>query len=569
MPQPNEEEKNEGQGGALNTAKELKITQGIEAELKHLTERRFSQEKTWYEIQSFIDGYHYQIFRDLKNSNVIDLRPVKFKSGQVRRVVNLFRKVYRDIKSMIAVANYNWTTMGGQGNEETYLQWYFKKYKIPQILSQVAGMGFKRGSSFVEVFWEGTKVCTRMLETFNLYEDPQGKYFIKISKKRKKEIEEAKDSEGQPFYKNLDWKEMADDEKAGHSDLFNFLEQRSHPTGKAQEESLKEYKIIEKIEPNGDGIGAKVTSICGKKVIREDTLETYKIIKYRPETEDSEPLMEPLLHPAKAVNRTMNHIEEYIRRMAVGVYLKRKGEKTNEIKAEHGHFIEYTNRAPEPMTMQSLPSSVFQYLDVMIGMHSTLSGMRLQEISGNVSGKALAYMEALNQQNAVEPMDNLKIFLSELARTILEITNKKLAIGQTIYSKGEPLKMIGGEAGAEVKDESYQKIGVPDEIDIEIVPGGALSRLSQIEMAKEDFQMGAIDLQTYLEIRRIGNYGVIIERIQKEKELAALTGTPFRIGASASKPPGEEAPSPTAPVNEIAAEQRELPAQIEERKQTM
>ena len=88
-------------------------------------------------------------------------------------------------------------------------------------------------------------------------------------------------------------------------------------------------------------------------------------------------------------------------------------------------------------------------------------------------------------------------------------------------------------------------------------------------MAKEDFQMGAIDLQTYLEIRRIGNYGVIIERIQKEKELAALTGTPFRIGASASKPPGEEAPSPTAPVNEIAAEQRELPAQIEERKQTM
>lgn len=558
--------------GAVDQAKELKRTQEIESNLKFLATRRFSQERTWFEIQSFIDGYHYQIFRDLKNSNVIDLKPVKFKSGQVRRVINLFRKVYRDMKSMIAVANYNWAIMGGQGGEEKYLHWFFKKYNVSQILSQVAGMGFKRGAGFVEVYWDGKKVCIHALETFNVYEDNQGKYFIKISKKRRKEIEESKDSEGQSFYKkDIDWTKLQEDEKAGYSDLYNFLDKRAHPSDKAQEDSLKEYKIIEFIEPNED-IGAKITYICGDQILREDTLETYKIIKYKPETEESEPLMEPLMHPAKALNRSINHIEEYIRRMAIGTYLKKKGEKTNEIKAEHGHFIEYTNRAPEQMAMQPLPASVFQYLDLMVGFHSTLSGMRIQEISGNLSGKALAYMEALSQQNAVEPMDNLKAFLSEVGRTILKIIQDKMAVSQTIYDNKKEVKVVGAVAGQDM-GEGYSKIAVPDQIDVEIIPGGALSRLTQIEMAKEDFQMGAIDLQSYLEIRKIGNYGEIIERVQKEKIMAAQTGTPFRVGAGQSggtgTGPPEATPAPEQAGKQMVTDQKELPKEIAQRKQTM
>jgi len=549
--------------------KAQKIVKDTTAKLTYLVDQRFPDEKVWWEIQSFIDGYHYQIFRDLKNTSVIDLRPIKFKTGQIRRAINLFRKVYRDMKTQITVANYNWAVMGGKGGEEKYLHSYFKKYNIAQILANVVGMGFKRSAGYAEAFWNGDRVVCRPIERFNIYEDPKGKFFIKIYKKRRSELEEAKNSDGELMYdiKKDDWKNLEQTDKQSHSHLYNHLYKRSHPGAIPEDGGLKEYKVIELIEPNEKGVGAKITAISGKVVIREDTADTYKIVKYTPESEESQPLLEPIMHPAKALNRLTNHIEDYVRRMTLGVYMKRKGEKTSEIKAEHGHFIEYKNRQPEQMQMQALPPTVFQFMDYVVNLHSTLSGVRIQDLPSGLSGKALAMYEAINQQNAVEPLENLKVFLRELGRAILEITDKKMAIGQTFFDKKDEevskFKVIGATAGELESPEGYEVIGTPSDIDIEIVPGGALSRLAQKEEAKELYQLGLMDAESTLEIVAMGNIKVIIDRVQAEKEKALQTGTDFRVGAGGGgAPAGGESPLGGGADTTLAETQKELPKAV-------
>lgn len=546
-------------------ARSKKIIADIEGKLDYCASNRFAAEKMWWDVQSFVDGYHYNIFKDNKSTNTIELRSAKFKTGEVKRVINLVRKIYRDMKSMIAVASYRWTVIGGSGNEDKYLQDFFDEYSVGKTISKVAGLGFRRSVGYVEVYWDGKKVCLDPVDPFILYRDPGKQFYIKSYIRRLQQLKEVKDGE-RSVYSNLDKDKMEVTDKQTNSDLYNFIYKREHPgeTNKDNDE-LKNYLITELIEP-GEGATAKITTKSGTAIIREEELSAYKIIPYSPEEEDdiyTNPMLEPTLHPAKALNRTINHEEEYIRYMCQGRYAVRKGEKVTELKGQHGHQIEYLNRAPTQMNIEPLPSTVHTYLDLMISLHSQLTGMRLQQLPSNLSGKAIAFYQAVEQQNATEPMENLKIFMREVAMAILEIAESKESVSKKIYYKEEEevkeLDIVGAntitsESIKEGEDSKYKPIKKPARVEVEILPGGAFALLNQKEEAKELYQAGLIGRKQALTLSKIGNLREVIEEAEAEEEREA------ELAAKYGQQPGGEVPVGGGSPQETVA--RELPESI-------
>lgn len=521
---------------------EVKMVKRVQNILKYLEEYRFPQERAWWEIQNFIRGYHYHLYKDLKNTNIIDIRPVKLKTGQIRRTVNLFRKVYRDAKSMIRVANYNWSVMGGSEDniEERYLHWYAGQYNVGSLLATVAGYGFKRSVGYAEVKWNSDEARCEInpRDPFTLYEDPNGQFFISVLPKRKAELESAVDDDGNYVYKNLE--KLQSTTKRAQSNLYNHYLQKTFPTIKTDEKGLEEFMITELYEMK-DGF-LHITTICEDTLIREEKteLKEFPFERYEPESENElyfEPLLEPLLHPAKALNRTLNHIEEWIRFMQKGRYFVKSGQKFNEVRSEHGHIYNYDQRKPEAENVQALPATPFQFIDLMQEYHQLLTGFQVLPPAGVQSGKAMAFFQALSQQNATEPLENMKDFLRRLGKRILKMTSEKLASGQDVAWVDEKtgraqIRRVVGSQGGYAQEEGLSIIKNPIDLTVEIIPGGAFARLNQKEEAKELYQLGLIGRKATLKEVAMGNLHEVIKEAEEEEARLAAMGVAPGFGAT-------------------------------------
>lgn len=494
------------------------------------------QEKDWYEIDQFLDGNHYTVYLP-KLDKLIEVRETK---RGVRRTVNKVRKMMRAVQNILLRNEPNWNIKPrGKGEEakkeadiaSKYLRWFYRNKHLKEFLKDLVYLAFARGIGIGEVLETDEGIDLKLdIDVFDCYLDPSGKgrFFIKTFSKSKAELEETKNSDGNPVYSNLD--ELTSSKLAASNVKERLLTQQGYEKGLDQgDKDLRELLCYEFWIKEADG-NIRIITRAGegdsKRIIRDEPTDKEEIpfLYYYPDKKPNtiypKAWFKDLISLQRGYNRTTSFIENYIFTMLWGRYIKKRGVKSTQEMTKHGQILTYDGvRPPTIQQLQDMPRIVLEYIGFLgqqmedLTVHAESMGRKTSE---KESGRAIALLQAADVQNLSTPLTNLEVFLSKVAKLILkrlseQITSKEFTIDD------ETFKVIGIKAKDELQD--VVKIGEFDEIDVEIVPGSAFGDYQQKEEALALKKEGVLDNEAVLEAFKWGAIKEVIDRMEVEKRI--------------------------------------------------
>jgi len=209
------------------------------------------------------------------------------------------------------------------------------------------------------------------------------------------------------------------------------------------------------------------------------------------------------IDPQKSINKIHSNIENYIDMFLQGRWL-RTDENTEIPRAGvQGQIIDAAPGELQNIELQPLPGTTFEYLtqnhiqfEQIAGVHSESLGRQ----SGTAeSGVALAQLQAMDEQNSSDAVDNFKQFMSRLGLKILFQAAMNWDETKTLYrfdsKTGEetPISVVGGNFTAERSGslpESTVAIRPFKKLDVEIVIGEFFSKAQKNERILSIVQSG-------------------------------------------------------------------------------
>ena len=130
------------------------------------------------------------------------------------------------------------------------------------------------------------------------------------------------------------------------------------------------------------------------------------------------------------------------------------------------------------------------------------------------SGKAVEALQAADAGTVSEPIENLEIFLAEVAEFILEVINDYQITSEEIIEDGESIRYIG-----KVNETPKNTLLVrPSNVKVKIVPEIAYTESEKREWAIRLFDAGILDEQSVLEKFEISNISDVVTRLKERKE---------------------------------------------------
>lgn len=211
------------------------------------------------------------------------------------------------------------------------------------------------------------------------------------------------------------------------------------------------------------------------------------------------------IDPQKSINKIHSNIENYIDMFLQGRWL-RSDENTEIPRA--GVMGQIINAAPgelQNIDLQPLPGTTFQYLnqnhiqfEQIAGVHSESLGRQ----SGTAeSGVALAQLQALDEQNSSDAVDNFKVFMSRVGLKLLFQASMNWDETKPLYrydsKSGEEsqINVVGGNFAAERPGslpEGTVVIRPFKRLDVEIVIGEFFSKSQKNERILSLVQSGHV-----------------------------------------------------------------------------
>jgi len=507
------------------------------------------QEPIWFEIENCLDGNYYTVYSP-KLDKLITSK--KDEGKGVKREFNWIRKILKANINALSTNEPTWLIKPKDKTEEAhkeadvaskYLRYFYRKRFLKDKINDLLWYGYARSLGIIEIFeFEedgNTKIDLRILDPFDCFFDTQRswedkRYFVKTFKKSLIDLEETKDDEGKPVYKDLDGLTSS---KLAASDVKALLlrqkgESDEHRENKDLEDILcfecyvKESGKIRIITLGGDNM----------KIIRDDetekedfSVELYYPAK-KPDSIYCSPELKDLLDLNRAYNRVASFIENYIFTMLWGRYLKRKDTTLETILGQHGQIANYQGASPPvAQPLYPMPSIVLEYINLLKMATEDIGGIHAESIGRKTapgqSGKAISLLQAADLQNLSTARGNLESCLVKIAEKVLDTLSKQF-VSEEFTVDSETYKVIGVASKEEL--EGVIKLGKFDEIECSIVPATAFSDVQQKQETMDLVQAGVItDKQTILEAF---HWGGIKEVLDREKEKAVPPPMPSPAG---------------------------------------
>lgn len=186
----------------------------------------------------------------------------------------------------------------------------------------------------------------------------------------------------------------------------------------------------------------------------------------------------------KGVNKIYSSIECYIDTFGQGKWILENQNVTVPIAGVHGQKIYANNGEVQQLEMQPLPQTHFQHLNQILTQFEQVTGVHSESLgrtSGSAdSGKAIAQLQALDEQNSSDAVDNFKLFLGKVGQNVLRDASVHWSDVKNLYhydqmtGKQQPMKVVGSRVYDQMDDDMKQD-SVPlrpfEQLNVEIVIG--------------------------------------------------------------------------------------------------
>lgn len=159
------------------------------------------------------------------------------------------------------------------------------------------------------------------------------------------------------------------------------------------------------------------------------------------------------IDPQKTVNKMYSNIECYIDTFGQGKWILENEKTTIPYAGVTGQKIFANEGEVKQLEMLPLPSTHFQHLQNAISQYEQIAGVHgesVGRISGSAdSGKAIAQLQALDEQNSTDAVDNFKLFLQQIGQKVLRDAARNWKDTKTLYrydritGKQTEMKVIG------------------------------------------------------------------------------------------------------------------------------
>jgi hypothetical protein len=280
----------------------------------------------------------------------------------------------------------------------------------------------------------------------------------------------------------------------------------------------------------------RIITMVWDVVIRDDITEyrQFPFICYQPERDKwllyQSAWIEPLIELNKSLNEWYSNRADWLDQFAKGRYLLQKWSKMSVLKWRNWQIVEYVWSKPTLLEKWTLPQEVNihlseteRYMEDIGWVHSE----SMWRLSGNaISWVAIAQLQASDNNNVSEPVDNLKTFMEELSYRILDLASRYYKM-QTldIEWKGtynviwsSVKKEIAGITWGDFKSEVIE-IKPLRNIEIEIIPWSAFSDLqSRQDLVELKWLWLPIPDELIIETYKLWNTQQIIDTFEQEQQ---------------------------------------------------
>lgn len=157
----------------------------------------------------------------------------------------------------------------------------------------------------------------------------------------------------------------------------------------------------------------------------------------------------------KSVNKIYSSIECYIDTFGQGKWLLANDSVVVPIAGAHGQKIIANDGDVQQLQMQPLPETHFRHLNQTLSQFEQVTGVHSESLgrtSGSAdSGKAIAQLQALDEQNSSDAVDNFKLFLQQVGQKVLRDASVHWSDVKTLYhydrisGKQKQLRVVGAD----------------------------------------------------------------------------------------------------------------------------
>lgn len=185
----------------------------------------------------------------------------------------------------------------------------------------------------------------------------------------------------------------------------------------------------------------------------------------------------------KGVNKIYSSIECYIDTFGQGKWILENQNVTVPIAGVHGQKIYANNGEVQQLEMQPLPQTHFLHLNQALQQFEQIAGVHSESLgrtSGSAdSGKAIAQLQALDEQNTSDAVDNFKMFLGKVGQNVLRDAAAHWSDVKTLYhydkvsGKQQEIKVLGERVydTSEVLRKGTTALRPFEQLNVEIVIG--------------------------------------------------------------------------------------------------
>ena len=549
-------------------------------------------EKRWYDNNFFDDGHHFRYLSRQQNK-IVDLsdkaslyspmRSIPKASRQIRGVANLITSQdYTPIvyPEKVEKANYDNPEEFMKAMQEAKMvakksgHWLEEEFKVQQIKEKLSLMTILSGKNYVSYLQvmpdaEKEKLITVVRDAFDIYlmgevdELEDSPYLILAHPKVLSEIKanemfdqeqrdkinpdnrQANSEIKEAYMKGKFGREFNDDSSA--TVILKEAYVREHLCaanfGRIRKQKNAQDILTDKKE--GDII-YRQSFTAGNIELYDQYVDipSYPVVDLRlePGPMYGVSMIERFIPSNKSLDVILSRIERYTNSQPLGVIAKRAGESYKISNVAGGQVVEYKTQPPIFQNQQSLPPSIFEYVNLLNSFieEQGVSTSTLGQLpSGVKAAKAIESLKESEFANLVIAQRQFKNTVKRIAEKFLDYADKYFVTPQTTMylEKGEPtyFDIVGKRAmdkRAELKvpvNEEVVPISRDYRVDIEVQSGMAYTHEGKKAAAKElgDFMLqlsiqGMIPpaamskfLEVFLESYQFGPTGDVMQDMEE------------------------------------------------------
>ncbi|MBT9151151.1 MAG: hypothetical protein DDT40_01336 [candidate division WS2 bacterium] len=518
----------------LGETDETKQAREIEDLAEELRSQRLNWEKRWLLADRFAAGNHFEVWRPATN----EIGKVVFPKGMnVRPIHSAIRTVEGTLNNLIS-ADPQWkvfphglTTIKNQEEREAKIEharqigFYFDDAwdgeGMRGKVSEMVWNGLKYCFGVLEVYWENGKPRVRSIEPFDILFDPTVKdirYSSVVIKEVSVPLDEIRANEKYNDNKNL---LKADGKQSGSGFKESRLtEKHGRSTGKGKA-LIREAWLR---NPTG---GWDTKHVSQGKLLYSNHYNNWTRSTFASWKLNFEPLLqtswfERLIPLNRGLDVVLAQIEMWVRSVAVGRMLRKKGTSIDRIMGEHGEIIEVDGLMDNLRWLQTgeIGSTPFNYMAELKSLISEIgaSSASIGRVprGGRAGYKMIESLKASEMSSIQHGVRALEDSLESLAEVMLMLIN---TFGETpieVRRKDEAFEIVGKDF-AKGFSGSVAVSDVDFGVNVSIESGLAYTTEARREMVVELAKLKIIPIKTALDYLGIGGDTEEIARMAMEE----------------------------------------------------